>query len=139
MKGVKSLITALEKFQYQCPSIEVVLLAIEGGSISSQKIEIRQLGFLSDQHQITLAYSQMDLFVSLSQAEHEAREFEILQSRLTANAIVLSDNSHATTELANWSLQNGRRFMYFAEEPLNHWYQGAGIGISTCVKVRDLA
>ena len=69
MKGVKSLINALEKFQYQCPSIEVVLLAIGGGSISSQKIEIRQLGFLSDQHQIMLAYSQMDLFVSLSQAE----------------------------------------------------------------------
>jgi len=75
---------------------------------------------------------QIDLFIHDSDhsAEHERREFEILQSRLTADAIVLSDNSHATTELANWSLQNGRRFMYFAEEPLNHWYPGAGIGVS---------
>ena len=75
---------------------------------------------------------QIDLFIHDSDhsPEHEAREFEILQSRLTADAIVLSDNSHATTELANWSLQNGRRFMYFAEEPLNHWYSGAGIGVS---------
>ena len=75
---------------------------------------------------------QINLFIHDSDhsAEHEAREFEILQSRLTANAIVLSDNSHATTELANWSLRNGRRVMYFAEEPLNHWYPGAGIGVS---------
>jgi len=43
---------------------------------------------------------------------------------------VLSDNSHATTELAKWSLRQGRRFMYFAEEPLDHWYPGAGIGVS---------
>jgi len=75
---------------------------------------------------------QIDLFIHDSDhsAEHESREFEILRSRLTADAIVLSDNSHATTELANWSLQNGRRFMYFAEEPLKHWYPGAGIGVS---------
>ena len=75
---------------------------------------------------------QIDLFIHDSDhsAEHEAQEFELLESRLTADAIVLSDNSHATTELANWSLRNGRRFMYFAEEPLNHWYPGAGIGVS---------
>lgn len=75
---------------------------------------------------------QIDLFIHDSDhsAEHEAREFAILQSRLTVDGIVLSDNSHATTELANWSLRHGRRFMYFAEEPLNHWYPGAGIGVS---------
>ena len=75
---------------------------------------------------------QIDLFIHDSDhsADHEAREFEILQSRLTADGIVLSDNSHATTELAKWSLRNNRRFMYFAEQPLNHWYPGAGIGVS---------
>jgi hypothetical protein len=49
---------------------------------------------------------------------------------LSVNGIVLSDNSHATTELAKWSLRQGRRFMYFAEELLDHWYPGAGIGVS---------
>ena len=75
---------------------------------------------------------QIDLFIHDSDhsAEHEAREFEILQSCLTPDGIVLSDNSHATTELAKWSLRNNRRFMYFAEQPLNHWYPGAGIGVS---------
>jgi predicted O-methyltransferase YrrM len=75
---------------------------------------------------------QIDIFIHDSDhsAEHEAREFEILQSRLTSDGIVISDNSHVTTELAKWSLQHGRRFMYFSEEPLNHWYPGAGIGVS---------
>ena len=75
---------------------------------------------------------QIDIFIHDSDhsAEHEAREFEMLRSRLTTDGIVISDNSHATTELAKWSLQHGRRFMYFSEEPLNHWYPGAGIGVS---------
>lgn len=75
---------------------------------------------------------QIDIFIHDSDhsAEHEAQEFEIMRSRLTADGIVISDNSHVTTELAKWSLQHGRRFMYFSEEPLNHWYPGAGIGVS---------
>ena len=75
---------------------------------------------------------QIDLFIHDSDhsAEHEAQEFELLQSRLSVNGIVLSDNSHATTELAKWSLRQGRRFMYFAEEPIDHWYPSAGIGVS---------
>jgi predicted O-methyltransferase YrrM len=75
---------------------------------------------------------QIDLFIHDSDhsAEHEAQEFEMLQSRLSINGIVLSDNSHATTELAKWSFRHGRRFMYFAEEPIDHWYPGAGIGVS---------
>jgi hypothetical protein len=63
-------------------------------------------------------------------AEHEAREFELIESRLSRSGIVLSDNSHATEELAKWSKSCNRKFFYFAEEPYNHWYPGAGIGIS---------
>ena len=75
---------------------------------------------------------RIDLFIHDSDhsAEHESREFKLLQSRLSSKGIVLSDNSHVTTELAKWSLEHGRRFVYFAEQPLNHWYPGAGIGVS---------
>ena len=69
MKGIDSLVIALEAFQIQHPDIRVVMLAIGSGKITSQKIEIRQTGFLSDQRQIVLAYSQMDVFVSMSKAE----------------------------------------------------------------------
>jgi hypothetical protein len=75
---------------------------------------------------------RIDLFIHDSDhsAEHEAREFDLLSTRLSGGGIVLSDNSHVTTELAKWSFRHGRRFIYFAEEPLNHWYPGAGIGVS---------
>jgi predicted O-methyltransferase YrrM len=87
---------------------------------------------IDDSLQAILKINQIDLFIHDSDhsAEHEAREFELVKTRLSDDGIVLSDNSHVTTELANWSLQNGRKFMYFAEEPLNHWYPGAGIGVS---------
>jgi hypothetical protein len=75
---------------------------------------------------------RIDLFIhdSNHSAEHEAREFDLLSTRLSDGGIVLSDNSHVTTELAKWSFRHRRRFVYFAEQPLNHWYPGAGIGMS---------
>ncbi len=75
---------------------------------------------------------RIDLFIHDSdhRAEHEAREFGLLSTRLSYGGIVLSDNSHVTTELAKWSFRYSRRFNYFAEQPLHHWYPGAGIGVS---------
>ena len=75
---------------------------------------------------------RIDLFIHDSDhsAEHEARDFDLLSTRLSYGGIVLSDNSHVTTELAEWSFRHSRRFIYFAEQPLNHWYPGAGIGVS---------
>lgn len=74
----------------------------------------------------------IDLFIHDSDhsAEHEMAEFNVVLSRLSENALVLSDNSHATNELQKWALVNDRRFAYFAESPLNHWYKGAGIGVA---------
>jgi glycosyltransferase involved in cell wall biosynthesis len=69
MKGIDSLIIELESFQFRHPEIKVILLAIGNGKISSKKLEIRQTGLLSDQRQIVLAYSQMDIFVTMSKAE----------------------------------------------------------------------
>ena len=69
MKGIDSLIVALETFQIKHPDIKVISLAIGSGKIISRKIEIRQTGFLLDQRQIVLTYSQMDVFISMSKAE----------------------------------------------------------------------
>jgi hypothetical protein len=66
-------------------------------------------------------------------AEHERNEYIAVAANLTESAIVLSDNSHATSELSEWSSDQGRRFYYFAEKPKNHWYPGAGIGVSVRV------
>ena len=87
---------------------------------------------IDDSLQAISKIDRIDLFIHDSDhsAEHESREFKLLQSRLSSKGIVLSDNSHVTTELAKWSLEHGRRFVYFSEQPLNHWYPGAGIGVS---------
>jgi len=75
---------------------------------------------------------KIDLFIHDSDhsADHERREFELVASHLSPVGIVLSDNSHATSVLAKWSLKSNRQFLFFAEKPLNHWYPGAGIGVS---------
>jgi len=89
---------------------------------------------ITDDSLLTISkIKQIDLFIHDSDhsAKHESRELDLLPSRLTPDAIVISDNSHSTTELAIWSLRNNRNFMFFAEYPLNHWYRGAGIGAST--------
>ena len=87
---------------------------------------------IGDSIQALSQIDQVDMFIHDSDhsSEHEAREFRVIAPRLTDSGIVLSDNSHVTNELSKWSLDNGRKFFYFAEEPLNHWYPGAGIGIS---------
>jgi len=82
--------------------------------------------------QALATFDYVDLFIHDSDhsAEHEAREFEIIETKLSKQGVVLSDNSHATNELAKWSMRLDKKFFYFAEEPLNHWYPGAGIGIA---------
>ncbi len=75
---------------------------------------------------------EIDFFIHDSDhsAEHELAELEAVLPQLTSRAVCLSDNSHATAVLSNWSETHGRQFYFFKEEPLDHWYSGAGIGVS---------
>jgi predicted O-methyltransferase YrrM len=61
---------------------------------------------------------------------HEAREYEVAAPRLSDGALVLSDNAHASDALWNFALRAKRRYLYFAEQPRDHWYRGAGIGLA---------
>lgn len=74
----------------------------------------------------------VDLFINDSEhsADYEAGEYEVIKGKLSPGAIVLGDNSHFTSKLAEFSMREGRRFVFLAEEPANHWYRGAGIGVS---------
>lgn len=74
----------------------------------------------------------IDLFINDSDhsAEYEAREYEAIAGKLSPHAIVLSDNAHVSDALERFSEQHMRAFLYFQEEPENHWYRGAGIGFS---------
>ena len=76
----------------------------------------------------------IDLFINDSDhsEDYEMKEYEVIQKKLSKNAFILGDNSHVTDKLSVFSNLNNRRFYFFKEEPLNHWYTGAGIGISIC-------
>lgn len=74
----------------------------------------------------------IDLFINDSDhsAEYEAREYDLVAPKLSSQAIVLGDNAHVTDMLARFSRKTGRGFLMFHERPKDHWYPGAGIGIS---------
>ena len=67
---------------------------------------------------------------SLHTWEHEWGEFEAVAPKLSSGAVVLSDNAHVSDALPRWAEATGRKFSYFQERPLDHWYPGAGIGIA---------
>jgi len=81
---------------------------------------------------ITNTLSDVDFFIHDSDhsSEYEKREFVAIGPKLTKDALVLSDNAHASDSLLQWAEETGRHYLYFGEEPLNHWYPGASIGVA---------
>jgi hypothetical protein len=74
----------------------------------------------------------IDLYICDSDhsEEYELKEYQNLATRINNSSVVISDNSHVTRILCDWSENEKRKFFYFSEKPLNHWYPGGGIGIS---------
>ena len=74
----------------------------------------------------------IDLFINDSDhsMDYEMREFETIASKLSPNAIVIGDNSHISDKLINFAEKTGRNFLYFHEQPADHWYPGGGIGVA---------
>jgi hypothetical protein len=74
----------------------------------------------------------IDLFINDSDhsAEYEYREYRTIKEKISGKTILLGDNSHVTDKLALFALEEKRKFVFFKENPKNHWYPGAGIGIS---------
>ena len=65
---------------------------------------------------------------------YELKEYQALEFKIDKSSVVISDNSHATDVLANWSLEKNREFFFFRENPKDHCYPGGGIGISKSPK-----
>lgn len=77
-------------------------------------------------------HKKIDLFINDSDhsASYEYNEYLTIKPMLSDNAIILGDNSHVTDKLSQFSVENERNFVFFKEEPKDHWYPGGGIGIS---------
>lgn len=74
----------------------------------------------------------IDLFINDSDhsPDYEYQEYCTIADKLSKRSIVLGDNCHCTDRLWRFSMETGRQFIFFREEPTKHWYRGDGIGIS---------
>jgi len=72
----------------------------------------------------------VDLFIADSDHTdgYEARELRAIEPLLSPRALLLSDNAHSATALLDFADRTGRRFLFWREEPRDHWYPGCGIG-----------
>jgi hypothetical protein len=88
--------------------------------------------FYGDSIESLKAIQDIDLFINDSDhsADYEYHEYLTIAANLTPNAIILGDNSHISDSLRRFSEERHRHFLFFPEKPKDHWYPGAGIGIS---------
>ena len=82
----------------------------------------------------------VDLFLHDSdhRAEYEWAEFVAIEARLHPGSIVLSDNAQQTPKLQEFAARIGRNFLYFQDQPRDHWWPGDGIGAAFQPGVRTL-
>ena len=75
---------------------------------------------------------KIDLFINDSDhsPDYEYDEYLAIKPLIDDKTIILGDNCHCTDKLAKFSREENRQFVYIQEVPKNHWYPGAGIGIS---------
>ena len=67
----------------------------------------------------------------------EAREYELVLPHLSAGGALLSDNAHIYPVLREFAARTNRTFDIFLERPVDHFYPGAGIGLSLPGKGRQ--
>ena len=74
----------------------------------------------------------IDLFINDSDhsPDYEAREYETIEPKLAEDAIIIGDNAHVTRKLFDFALRTNRDFLFFDEQPQQHWYPGGGIGVA---------
>lgn len=79
-----------------------------------------------------LKHERVDMFIHDSdhRYEHEAAEFEAIADHLNGGAALISDNAHGCTAFADFCGREGYQFRFWREIPRNHFYPGAGIGLT---------
>ena len=69
-KGIALLVEWIDEYVSLFPDRKLSILAIGSGQLTSELVEIRKAGFVSDKKQLRDLYNQMDIFVSLATAEN---------------------------------------------------------------------
>jgi Methyltransferase domain len=74
---------------------------------------------------------------SLHTYDHETGELTAVEPNLRSDAIILSDNAHDSSALSDWAERSGRRYLFFKEQPRDHWWPGDGIGAAWSGRGQD--
>jgi hypothetical protein len=67
---------------------------------------------------------------SLHTYEHERAELDVVTAHGDDELVLISDNAHATTALADVASEHGAGYAAFWERPVRHLYPGAALGIA---------
>ena len=72
----------------------------------------------------------VDIFLHDSdhRPEYEWAEFLAIEPKLHPGSIVMSDNSQQTSKMFEFAQRIGKSFLYFQDQPKDHWWPGDGIG-----------
>lgn len=72
----------------------------------------------------------VDIFLHDSdhRPEYEWAEFMAIEPKLHSTSIVMSDNSQQTDKMFEFAERIGKSFLYFQDQPRDHWWPGDGIG-----------
>lgn len=75
---------------------------------------------------------QIDIFIHDSDhsEKYEREEFEAVKNILSDDALIISDAAHHSNQLESFAKRTDRKYLYFQENPKNHFYGGAGIGVA---------
>jgi hypothetical protein len=103
-----------------------------GWLLSGHYAEVGKVLYGDSLESLSKLNDEIDLFINDSDhsAEYEAREYALVAPKLSGRAILLGDNSHVTDKLALFARATDRQFLFFREQPKDHWYPGAGIGFA---------
>lgn len=88
---------------------------------------------LGDSVECLKAFDQpVDIFIHDSdhRAEYEWAEYLAIEPRLHPKSLIISDNARQTRMLYDFAVRTDRQFLFFQDEPLNHWWPGDGIGVA---------
>ncbi len=79
----------------------------------------------------SLAGREVGVFIhdSLHAYEHELFEYSVAFGRRADPFALISDNAHATSALADFCRDRELRYSLFVEQPRDHFYPGAGLGL----------
>jgi predicted O-methyltransferase YrrM len=105
---------------------------LAGQLLSGRYANVGEIIYADSLNTLDALEEEIDCFINDSDHsfEYEGQEYKSIRNKLSTNAVLLGDNSHSSTKLYEFSIESGRKFIFVPESPLDHWYPGAGIGIS---------